>query len=335
MVSVAILDMIASLYNSTFTIIFAITNLTIFLLLVRKVVNFLLAREEKRNGSYALITGCDSGFGFATAYELNKRDIHVFAACLTRESVQKFNDDDNFKGTAFVMNVTKKEDIEAAKCMIEEVVKEEGLWCLFNNAGIGEPGPIEWLSEEDMLRTIDVNLWGAVNVTKAMLPMLKKARGRIVNTTSAAGRIVFPYLSPYHISKYAFEAFSDSLRYEMKPWGVSVHIIEPGFMKTDILLGLDKRWKGLWDNQTKEVREAYGEEFINRILKSIDKVSKVAGNPKKVVNAYLHAALSTRPQLRYLVGLDAKIMATIALLPTYMADFLVNFQEAKPVGRIA
>jgi len=335
---VATLDIILSLYNSAYTVFFAITNLTIFLLLVRQTVNFMFAHEGKRNGSYALITGCDTGFGNATAYELNKRDIHVFAGCLTQESVQKFNDDDNFQGSAFLINVMKKEDIEAAKCMIEDVVKDKGLWCLFNNAGIFEPAPIEWASEEDMRRTVDINLWGSVNVTKAMLPMIKKARGRIVNTTSIAGRVSSPYLAAYTMSKYAFEAFSDSLRYEMKPWNVSVHIIEPGCMITDLYKRVEKRWKGLWENQTQEVHEVYGEDFISRILNETDDVmAKVAGNPKHVVDAYLHAALSTRPQLRYLVGLDAKFMATFSLLPTYVADFVGPYlvKIPQPAGIIA
>lgn len=328
-------NFISSVYYSTFMILFTIINLLILLIVMQKALNFLFSREEIKNSSYALITGCDTGFGYATTYELNKRGIHVFAACLMQQSVDRFKDDNNFKGTAFLMNVTKKEDIETAKCMIEYEVKDKGLWCLFNNAGVFEPGPIEWMSEEDMRRSTDINLWGAVNVTKAMLPMVKKARGRIINTTSIAGRISTAYWSSYHISKYAFEAFSDSLRYEMKPWGVSVHIIEPGIMQTNIYSQAKKRWKDLWEKQTKEMQEEYGEDFVKDIL-STKRLQNMAGDPKQVVNVYVHAALSTRPQLRYLVGADAKFLAlTMGLLPTYMGDTIYKavFKPICPHGK--
>ena len=94
--------------------------------------------------------------------------------------------------------------------MIEEVIKDSGLWCLINNAGIGHGGLIEWTFAEDFSRVMDVNLWGHVNVTKAMLPFLKRARGRIINMTSLAGRSYSSGMSAYCMSKHAFEAFSDS-----------------------------------------------------------------------------------------------------------------------------
>ena len=94
--------------------------------------------------------------------------------------------------------------------------------------------------------------------------MLKIARGRIINTTSVAGRVSLPFMSPYCISKFGFEAFSDALRHEMKPWGVSVHIIEPGFMRTDIYKQVEKQWQVIWDRQPQRVRDAYGDSFIQQ-----------------------------------------------------------------------
>ena len=95
---------------------------------------------------------------------------------------------------------------------------------------------------------MNVNLWGAVNITKTFLPLVKKAGGRIVNVTSMAGRVLFLNGTSYSMSKFALEAFSGGLRYELKPWGVSVHVIEPGMFKTNIL-GKDKLqndWKEIW-----------------------------------------------------------------------------------------
>ena len=97
--------------------------------------------------------------------------------------------------------------------------------------GIGLFGPIEWLTDHHFRHTIDVNLMGHINVTKALLPLIKLAGGRVVNISSVLGRVSMPMMAAYHISKYGLEAFSDVLRLEMKPWGVGVHIIEPGLMR--------------------------------------------------------------------------------------------------------
>jgi len=316
-------DLIAAIYNGMFMVFYSICSLLIFIHILKTIFNLILDGEQNRRGSYALITGCDSGFGYATAYELNKRGIYVFAACLTKDGVQRFEEDANFKGKSFIMNVTKMEDINNAKQMIENIVKDNGLWCLLNNAGVLDPGPIEWVSDEDMKKSINVNLWGAVNVAKAMIPLVKKSKGRIITTTSVMGRTSFPNYSAYSMAKYGLEAFCDSLRYEMKPWGISVHIIEPGSHSTDLFDHLKKRWKELSDMQPKEILERYGEDYHEKMFNATkNALSKTSRNSQHVVNAYLHAALSSRPKLRYLVGPDAKFLALIAMLPTAVGDFL-------------
>ena len=122
---------------------------------------------------------------------------------------------------------------------------------------------IEWQSVEEMKKIVDINLWGMVSVTKAFLPLLKRTKGRVVNVASTSGRVSTPGLAAYCISKYGVEAFSDSLRNEMRHFGVTVHIIEPGGFKTNItnveknIQHLDRLWKDL-DANTKE---CYGIEF--------------------------------------------------------------------------
>jgi len=190
-----------------------------------------------------------------------------------------------------------------------------------------------------MRRTCEVNLWGHVNVTKALLPMIKRAHGRVINTTSMLGRVTIHGVSSYCISKYALEAFSDALRLEMKVWGVSVHIIEPGFMKTNIYRQGSRICQQLWDRQTKEVQDAYGEEFFQHGLKHVDPdaIDKLAGDPKCVVDAYVHAALSTHPRVRYLLGVDAHILAfTMGLLPTWIGDLFHDLliPRCKPAAAV-
>jgi len=317
------LDTLCSWYDASFSVFFFVINFTLVLTIGCRIMETLLSRESSGHNKHALITGCDTGFGYSTTYELNARGVHVFAACLTADAVQKFNDDDNFKGTAFVMNITNQQDIDQAREMIAEVVGDKGLDILFNNAGVFSPGPIEWQTEDDFKMPMEVNVWGHVKVIKAMLPLVKKCRGRIINTCSIAGRISLGGISSYSMSKYAFEAFSDALRLEMKPWGVSVHIIEPGVMATSLYDQMKRRMLRLWEALPSETKEQFGKAFLDAgLAESETTVSKLAGNPKQVVTSYVHAALSTRPKLRYLIGLDAKFMAFMTMLPTPMGDAL-------------
>ena len=99
-----------------------------------------------------LITGCDTGFGYATALALSKQNIYTFAGCLTEQGVQTLTQDPLFKGMALLFDVTKESDIEKVKGIIDSTVGSEGLHCFISNAGICQPGPIEWMSVEDMKR---------------------------------------------------------------------------------------------------------------------------------------------------------------------------------------
>ena len=132
-----------------------------------------------------------------------------------------------------------------------------------NNAGVTTYGGlIEWDSLEDMKWVCDVNVWGSVSVIKTFLPLLKKSKGRIVNIASMNGRLSLPGIMAYCISKFGVEAMSDSLRLEMKYWGISVSVIEPGAFKTNILANIKDRLKKKWNSLSQELREEYGEEMF-------------------------------------------------------------------------
>ena len=135
-----------------------------------------------------------------------------------------------------------------------------GLWAVVNNAGIAFPGPIEWVTVEEVKRVVDINLWGMVSLAKAFLPTLKRTKGRVVNVASTSGRVVAPGLATYCMSKFGVEALSDSLRNEVKHFGVTVHIIEPGMFKSNIT-SAEKNCQcleRLWKNLGTDVRECYG-----------------------------------------------------------------------------
>ena len=135
---------------------------------------------------------------------------------------------------------------------------------MVNNAGISFPGMIEWQTVEEMRRVVDVNVWGMVSVTKAFLPLLKRMKGRVVNIASCLGRVGIQGGAAYCISKFGVQAFSDALRREMQHFGVTVHIIEPGFFKTNIT---DTKWtvqhmETQWENLNANTKKSYGTEYF-------------------------------------------------------------------------
>jgi len=199
-----------------------------------------------------------------------------------------------------------------------------------NNAGIlGTSGPPEWQTIEDYRMIADINVYGLVDVTLTFLPLIKKERGRVVNTASIVGRISLPTSIPYNVSKYGVEAFTDGLRRSMRPFGVKALIIEPGihntkFMdKENIVRGVTRAW----DKLSPETREEFGDEYFKYFCTaSVDGFRKIGSNNfEPVVDAYEHALLGLYPRARYMVGKDAKFFfLPIQWLPEWLGDFILG-----------
>jgi NAD(P)-dependent dehydrogenase (short-subunit alcohol dehydrogenase family) len=132
------------------------------------------------------------------------------------------------------LDVTRADEVAAATARVEEAVAGQGLWGLVNNAGIPVPGPIESLPIEELRRQLEVNLIGQIAVTQALLPALRRARGRVLNMTSVGGRVATPFMGAYNASKFGLEGITDSLRRELATVGVDVSAIEPGSIATGI-----------------------------------------------------------------------------------------------------
>jgi NAD(P)-dependent dehydrogenase (short-subunit alcohol dehydrogenase family) len=197
------------------------------------------------------------------------------------------------------------------------------LHALVNNAGIALTGPVEVVPLDDWRRIVDVNLLGPVAVTRALLPAVIRARGRVVNMSSIGGRVANPLLGPYSATKFALEAVSDSLRREVAAHGVKVVSIEPGGIATPI-------WdKGLDDGR--RITQDMPEEAARRYAKLIPAVIQVAERlgreglpPEAVAEVVGKAVTARRPRARYVVGRDAKIQAIAArLLPDRVLDAVI------------
>ncbi|XP_074615141.1 retinol dehydrogenase 7-like isoform X2 [Acropora palmata] len=260
-------------------------------------------------GKNVLITGCDTGFGRATAIELDRMGVHVFATCLTNEGEKSLKSVTSDKLKTFQMDVTNSKRI---KDVYEEIKKETSL--------------------DDFKRTADVNIWGMIDVTKTFLPLLKRSKGRVVNLSSSAGRIAGPLYGSYAVSKYGVEAFSDALRREMHPWGVKVSMLEPGFFATNIAAPdfLESELRRGWNRLSEDLKDDYGEEYLEKainIVRNLPCFSDIS----EVVNAIVDGLTSTSPSDRYVVGPDAKYgLIPLSILPAFVGDFMIPFVFKPP-----
>ncbi|XP_041526777.1 retinol dehydrogenase 16-like [Microtus oregoni] len=283
---------------------------------------------------HVFITGCDSGFGNLLARLLDRRGMRVLAACLTEKGAEELRNKTSDRLETVILDVTKTESIVAATQWVKERVGNRGLWGLVNNAGISIPsGPNEWLNKEDFAKILDVNLLGVIEVTLSMLPLVRKARGRVVNVSSIMGRVSFSG-GGYSISKYGVEAFSDSLRRELSYFGVKVAIIEPGFFQTAISSSdrHSTHSQMLWDRASSEVKEIYDEKFLSSYLTGIKLLDKLCNKDLSLVTDCMeHALTSCHPRTRYSAGWDAKLFyIPVSYLPTRLADVILFWTSTKP-----
>jgi NAD(P)-dependent dehydrogenase (short-subunit alcohol dehydrogenase family) len=263
----------------------------------------------------ALITGASSGIGRASALRLATAGWTVLAGVRDRdtgEALERVAPGGRLQ--ALMLDVTDPQQVAAAAAQLPQ----EGLDALVNNAGIGVGGPLEMVSEEDLRRQFDVNVFAQVAVTRAMLPALRRARGRIVFVSSIGGLVAMAYTAPYAASKHAIEALGDALRVELHSSGIQVALVEPGSVATPI-----------WD---KGRAEAGGlsippelEPYYGSVPAAIDKVladTARRGVPPEQVAATIERALGAkRMRARYLVGRDAHLMLGLRrLLPDHLFD---------------
>lgn len=289
------------------------------------------------HGKYVLISGCDTGFGHALAIELDKQGFFVLAGVYNPDNEEHVTSQLSSRATVFCLDITQDDEIDAAVNMVKE--KTKSLHALVNNAGVGKSGLIEWTSVESMRKTMDVNFFGHVTMTKKLLPLLTSRRGsRVINICSVAGFMAGPGLSAYAASKFALEAFSDSLRREMHSWGLHVSIIEPGFMRTPIIEGHDHSIREIWSNLDNDTRNRWGEKYFQGYVSHFSKNPFIqnAENPQKVIKSLCHAVMNTVPRIRYRPGWQSSLFFfPLSMLPAWIADLVIiktrNF-DAIPTG---
>ena len=276
------------------------------------------------NDQSVVVTGSSTGIGEACTHYLTDRGFQVFATVRTQSDGDRLVEQAPSSLIPLLLDVTKQETIvEAAKTVSREVANR-GLAGLVNNAGVVVGGPLELIPIDRLRMQLEVNLLGQVAVTQAFAPLLRQARGRIVNMSSISGRIASPMIGPYAISKFALEAFSDSLRRELFPWGITVSVVEPGAIATPIWEKSIDRVDYVLEQMPREARELYGAR-IDEARSAAVKMSEKAIPTTEVAKAVHHALTASRPRTRYLVGRDARVIAALAwLLPDRTMDWIIR-----------
>ncbi len=277
--------------------------------------------EQKMNKKIAVITGASSGFGLLTTLELAKKDFLVIATMRNLEKqgnlisqATQLNLQQNI--TVQQLDVTDQNSIHNFQLYIKEINRVD---LLINNAGYATGGFVEEIPVEEYRKQFETNLFGAISITQLVLPYMREQKsGKIINISSISGQVGFPGLSPYVSSKYALEGWSESLRLEVKPFGIDVALVEPGSYNTNI-------WevgKQLATNQS-DTTSPY-KEYMNKIKKHMNSGSDTFGNPIDVANKIVEIAESKRTNLRYPIGKGVKFMIFAKkILPWRLWEYLV------------
>jgi NAD(P)-dependent dehydrogenase (short-subunit alcohol dehydrogenase family) len=284
---------------------------------------------ETPQGAVVIVTGASSGIGEATSRLLHNSGFRVVLAARRFERLQSLKvqleaglqlpnlPSAASKLLAVPADITDKNDRNR---LISETMEAFGrIDALVNNAGYGQRGPIELVSIEDIRRNFETNLFSLIALTQLVIPIMRRqGRGRIVNVGSVAGRIARPFSSVYDATKHALEAVTDGLRGEMRPFGIHVSLIQPGFILTEFIDASDK--------VSKQVLEQPGPyaPYLGNFAALGKKARAIAGQPDDIGRLVLRALSDEPPRFRYVAPLHAKLfLAMKHLLPARLFEEVV------------
>src|SRR5689334_1126912 len=255
------------------------------------------------NPKVAVVTGSSSGMGYETSLILARNGFHTFATMRKLEG----------EGTKQLSNIVKDEnlpleiiqlDVNNDKSVIDaidRIAKEKDrIDVVVNNAGYDLMGALEETSIDEIKAQFETNFFGAVRVMQKVTPMMRKQGGGIiVNITSLGGRISFPLNSPYHATKFALEGLSESIQYELEPFGIKIIVIEPGGVGSNFLKNLKMTTK------TSDPLNSPYRSMQNNMSEYFKQWAQNLAHPSEVAKVILQAVTSDNPDFRYVVGKDA------------------------------
>jgi NAD(P)-dependent dehydrogenase (short-subunit alcohol dehydrogenase family) len=267
-----------------------------------------------------VVSGASTGMGAATARQLAGRGYHVLAG------VRRETDGDAIRAEGIepvILDITRPENVAG---LVERIVSDPAgrrLRALVNNAGISIYAPVEALPLGEWRRLFDINLFGHVAMTQALLPFLIASGGRVVNISSVGGKGAMPTYGPYAATKFALEAMSDSLRRELAPHGVQVVVVEPGAVRSEMAGRGAVATADAAARMSPALQQRYGGLVAAALAQTAAHIDNgmSADGAGAVIAA---AATAKRPRTRYTVGRDAAfIVASARLLPDRALDWVI------------
>ncbi|HJU34166.1 MAG TPA: SDR family oxidoreductase [Nitrososphaera sp.] len=260
-----------------------------------------MAREE-----IAVVTGSSTGIGFETSLTLARNGFHTYATMRRLEGS---------KGSDYLTDMAKTENLPIQSIQLDvdndnsvseainTIMKERGrIDIVINNAGYALAGPFEETSMAEIRAQFETNFFGAVRVMQAVIPKMREQRsGKIFNITSMGGRIAVPLDSIYHGTKFALEGLSESLQYELEPFGIKFVLIEPGAVNSNF-------WRNLKISSKTSSPDNIGspyKQIVSNVSASFRQMEQNTIHPSEVAKVILQAVLSANPDFRYVVGKDA------------------------------
>ncbi len=292
---------------------------------------------ERQDKGAVFITGASSGIGYATALLLDRSGYRVFAAVRKEHDHEKLLKEGSVRLSPIFLDITDQDQIRAAVEQVQESMEyEKRFEALINNAGTCEPGPIEFIGIDRLRRQIETNIVGQVAVIQEFLPLIRKWHGRIINVVSASGKFAMPLLGAYSGSKFAMEGISDSLRRELRWWGIPVSIIEPGTVATamyDNLIDQSERlsvrnsetsvdrYEKLARSEDKEhIYDDFGAAVKMLMLQGLS----VAIRPEALAEVIKKALEAKHPKARYRCGPGSTMAVIGSCLPDFITDWFIE-----------
>jgi len=249
----------------------------------------------------ALITGSSSGIGFETSLGLARNGFHTFASMRDvskGNKIKELAEKENLPIDIIELDVDRENSVKNAIKIIVE--KKQRIDVLVNNAGWGLWGSVEDVSVNEFKEQFETNFFSVIRMIQEVVPIMRKQNsGSIINISSVAGRIGFPISPAYISSKFALEGLSESLRFELMPFGINVIIIEPGMIKTNFFEPMKLAKKS-------ETTDVY-RDITAKVLSGVKMMAQMATDPKEVTNTIIQAINEEKPLPRYVVGNDASM----------------------------
>ncbi|MCV7408476.1 dehydrogenase [Mycobacterium florentinum] len=260
-----------------------------------------------------VVTGASTGMGAATAKELARRGFHVLAGVRRDADADALRADGPEGLEPVILDITMESDVAAIADRVASDPLRRPLRALINNAGIAINAPVETLPIIQWRKQFEVNLFGHIAMTQALLPALLLSSGTVVNISSVGGKVVLPTYGAYAGSKFALEAVSDALRREVAKLGIKVVVVEPGGVKTEMVERGIATAQELKANMTAAQLARYG-DLTTAVTAQAESFTEAGVSAEHAAKVIAKAATSSRPRTRYTIGRDAAILLRVSRL---------------------